>query len=260
MQCVVATVRCIFLIGLSCALLACATQGPAPESPHSTPAQVNVEQSQTIALLGATGMVGNYLLQEALNRGYRVRALARTPAKLDAFRDQITIIEGDALDPTVIEELLRGSDVVITAIGPVKGDTEAGRFVSTRVSKNIVTHIQSDPTAQISQYIVVSGAGVKMPGDERDLFGWWVRTLAQLGLRSVLQDKQAEYDVLAESGIDWMLVRCPLIEPEAFVGNPNVYLLSPPAYRVRAGELAHFIMDQVEARDYLQQGPFVGSH
>jgi NADPH:quinone reductase-like Zn-dependent oxidoreductase len=260
MQRLAATLRCIFLIGLSCALSACATQGPAPEPANNTRTQVNVQQEQTIALLGATGMVGNYLLQEALNRGYRVRALARTPAKLDAFRDQITIVEGDALDPTVIEELLRGSDVVITAIGPVKADAEAGRFVSTRVSQSIVTHIQSDPTAQISQYIVVSGAGVKMPGDDRNLLGWWIRTLAQLGLRSTLQDKQAEYEILAESAIAWMLVRCPLIEPEPFVGNPNVSLLSPPAFRVRAGELAHFIMDQVQAGDYRRRGPFLGSH
>ncbi|MEH6515327.1 MAG: NAD(P)H-binding protein [Halioglobus sp.] len=259
MQRVVAGLRSIWLIGLSCTLLACATQGPTPESPSTTRTQVNVEQSQTIAILGATGMVGNYLLQEALNRGYRVRALARTPAKLDAFRDHITIIEGDALDPVVIEELLLGSDAVITAIGPVKADTEAGRFISTRVSKNVVTHIESDPASQISQYVVVSGAGVKMTGDERDLFGWWVRALAQLGLRSVLQDKQAEYEVLAESGIAWMLVRCPLIEPEAFVGKPTVSLLSPPAFRVRAAELADFIMDQIQARAYLRQGPFLGS-
>ncbi|MFT6287464.1 MAG: hypothetical protein ACJA09_002218 [Alcanivorax sp.] len=260
MQRVITILKCIFVIALSCVLLACATQGPVPVSSTSNRTQVDVEQSQTVAILGSTGMVGNYLLQEALNRGYRIRALARTPAKLNAYRDQITVIEGDALDPEVIEELLSSSDVVITAIGPVKADTEASRFLSTRVSKNIVTYIESDPATQISQYIVVSGAGVKMPGDERDLFGWWVRTLAQLGLRSALQDKQAEYGVLAESRIDWMLVRCPLIEPEAFVGNPAVSLLSPPAFRVRAAELADFIMDQIQARDYLRQGPFVGSY
>jgi hypothetical protein len=249
MQRVITILKCIFVIALSCVLLACATQGPVPVSSTSNRTQVDVEQSQTVAILGSTGMVGNYLLQEAL-----------TPAKLNAYRDQITVIEGDALDPEVIEELLSSSDVVITAIGPVKADTEASRFLSTRVSKNIVTYIESDPATQISQYIVVSGAGVKMPGDERDLFGWWVRTLAQLGLRSALQDKQAEYGVLAESRIDWMLVRCPLIEPEAFVGNPAVSLLSPPAFRVRAAELADFIMDQIQARDYLRQGPFVGSY
>ena len=256
---VVATVRRFFLIGLSCTLIACASQSPVPESADSTRARVNVEQRQTIALLGATGMVGNYLLQEALDRGYQVRALARTPAKLNAFRDQITIIEGDALDPAVIEELLRGSDAVITAIGPVKADTNAGRFLSTRVSTNIVAQIQADPAGQVTQYIIVSGAGVKLPGDKRTLFGWWVRTLAQLGLRNVLQDKQAEYDVLAASEIDWMLVRCPLIEPQAFAGKASVSLLSPPAFRVRAAELAEFIIDQVQARDYLRQGPFVGS-
>ncbi len=75
-----------------------------------------------MALLGATGMVGDFLLREALARGYSVRALARTPAKLDEYSGRITIVQGDARDPVVIEELLRGSDVVISALGPVTAD------------------------------------------------------------------------------------------------------------------------------------------
>ena len=44
-------------------------------------------------------MVGEFLLREMLARGYSVRALARTPAKLDEYSSRITIVQGDARDP-----------------------------------------------------------------------------------------------------------------------------------------------------------------
>jgi putative NADH-flavin reductase len=216
-----------------------------------------VGEYYTVALLGATGMVGGYLLREALSRGHAVRALARTPAKLDAWRDQITIIEGDARDPAVIEQLLRGSDVVINALGPVKADGNAARGINTAVTANILHALEGKA---ISRYMVVSGAAVVMPGDERNLLGWWIRKLAQLGLHNTLQDKQAEYELLAESSADWTLLRCPLIDAEPYRRAPLSSLQTPPAFRVRAGELAHFMMDQIEPREFVRHGPFLGSY
>ena len=240
----------------ACLLFACASQ--TPQSPPG-PAGVVLDpaaERYTVALLGATGMVGGHLLREALARGHAIRALARNPDKLDEFRDQITIIAGDARDPRVIETLLRGSDVVVSALGPAKSDGDAARFINTTVSANVIREAQS---RGISRYLLVSGAAVVMPGDERNLLGWWIRTLARLGLRSALQDKQAEYELLAESQLDWMLVRCPLIDPEPFSRAALVSLETPPAFRLRAGELARFMIDQIGAREYSRQGPFLGS-
>lgn len=245
--------RAIGAIACSLLLLACVSRSPVSESTSLSETSVG---QHTVALLGASGMTGQYLLEEALARGYTVRALARTPAKLDEFRDRITIVEGDARNPAVIEELLRGSDVVISALGPVKADGDAARFISTAATENILAAMES---SKISQFIVVSGAAVVMPGDDRNFLGWWMRTLVQLGLRDTLRDKQAEYDLLAASSVDWVLVRCPLIDPEPFLFLPLTSLATPPAFRVRAGELARFMIDQIEARKFIRQGPFIGS-
>jgi len=245
------------LVACTCLLLACASRAPVLEPrPHIHDPEAAGEH-YTVALLGATGMVGGYLLREALDHGYAVRALARTPAKLDDLRGQVTIIAGDARDPAIIEELLRGSDVVISALGPVKADGNASAGISTAVTANILHALEGKA---ISRYMIVSGAAVVMPGDERNLLGWWIRKLAQIGLRNTLQDKQAEYELLAESSVDWMLVRCPLIDAESFVTAPLSSLQTPPAFRVRAGELAHFMMEQIESREFVRHGPFLGSH
>ena len=248
--------QCAAAMAYACLLLACASSGPpvGPTLPIA-PAVVASEQ-HTVALLGATGMVGDFLLRESLARGYSVRALARSPAKLAQFSDRITIVEGDARDPAVIDELLRGSDVVISAVGPVQADGAANLFINTIVTGNVLHAM----TAQdISRYLVISGAGVVLPSDQRDFLGWWIRTLAQVGLADALEDKQAEYKLLANSSADWTLVRCPLIDAESFRAPALVSVLTPPAFRVRAGEVARFTIDQITASNYSRQGPFLGS-
>jgi hypothetical protein len=237
-------------------LLACASSSPVSDQHPQTNAPIVAHKHQTVALLGASGMVGNYLIREALARGHSVRALARTPAKLEEFSGRITIVQGDALDPVAIGELLHTSTVVISALGPVKADGDAARFVSTRATDNV---LQVMAQMGLSRYLVVSGAAVVMPGDKRNLLGWWIRTLVQVGLSDVLQDKQAEYERLSDSAADWTLVRCPLIDPQAFRYDPMISLQTPPAFRVRAGELARFIIDQIDSQDFVQRGPFIGS-
>jgi len=236
-------------------LLACATRVPGPE-PVAVVPPAGSGQPRTVVLLGATGMVGGYLLEEALARGHSVRALVRDPAKLGYRGDRVTVIQGDARDPAVIRQLVRGGDVVISALGPVKADGDAARFISTDATRNV---LRAMAEAGVSRYLVVSGAAVDMPGDERDFLGWWIRILARIGLRDTLRDKQAEYELLAASPVDWTLVRCPLIDPAPFRSAPRFSLQTPPAFRLRAGELARFMIDQVETGKFVRQGPFLGS-
>jgi hypothetical protein len=247
--------RLLVIIATALLLPACASRESLPE-PAAVVPPAGISQHRTVALLGATGMVGGYLLEEALSRGYSVRALARTPAKLDAYRERITIVHGEARDPAVIEALLRGSDVVISALGPVKADGKAARFISTDATANV---LRAMTKTGVSRYLVVSGAAVVMPGDERDLLGWWIRALVRIGLRGTLRDKQAEYELLASSPVDWTLVRCPLIDPQPFRFYPLYSLRTPPAFRLRAGELARFMIDQVEGSEFVRQAPFLGS-
>ena len=254
------TSRVLAALICACLMFGCASPGTEVSEPvaeQSIPETSGVEgENRTVALLGGTGMVGGYLLRDALARGYDVRVLARTPAKLNEFADRITIVQGDARDPAAIAALLSGSDVVISALGPVKGDGKAARTINTTATRNV---LQAMADTGVSRYLVVSGAAVVMPGDQRDLLGWWIRTLARIGLSDALKDKQAEYALLADSDAEWVLVRCPLIDPQAFRQPPMVSTLTPPAFRVRAGEVSRFIFEWVDSSQYVREGPFLGS-
>ena len=201
-------------------------------------------------------MTGRYILQRALEEGYPVKVLARTPEKLEGLGDRITVIQGDARDPEALRRLLKGSDIVITALGPVKSDGAAAQMVSTYATGQVINAMRNSGA---SRYIVVSGAAVVVPGDERNITGWWMRQLVKLRLGQVLKDKQAEYQLLADSEVDWTLVRCPLIDSEPYESAPRISLLTPSSFHVRAGELADFIIREVEVPSYSREAPFIYS-
>jgi uncharacterized protein YbjT (DUF2867 family) len=63
---------------------------------------------------GATGYIGGLLVPELLDRGHTVRAMARTPAKLDdaVWRSRVEVAQGDLTDPESLTAAFEGTDVV----------------------------------------------------------------------------------------------------------------------------------------------------
>lgn len=77
----------------------------------------------TVALIGATGRVGGWVLEECLERGYSVVALVRTASKLESYADRVTVVEGSATDRKAARELLQKADVIISTIGSPNKET-----------------------------------------------------------------------------------------------------------------------------------------
>jgi uncharacterized protein len=81
-----------------------------------------------IALVGATGYVGQPILQEALARGHKVSAIARNPEKL-AHHPHMTKIKHDLLDnASTTGKLLSGHDLVIYAFNPKRQSKDPDIF------------------------------------------------------------------------------------------------------------------------------------
>ena len=242
---------------LACLTLLSACAGPQPRlnNDEIIANSRQATQDTTIALLGGTGMAGGHILQQALAQGYQLRLLSRSPQKLAYLGDRVTVIQGDARDLNAIEELLAGSDVVISAIGP-GSNRKSAADLTTAVTRNVLTAMQHHP---LDRYILVSGAAVVAPGDQRNATGWIMRQLVKLRYGALLKDRQAEYELLAKSDVNWTLVRCPLIESTSFQREPIASLLSPGSFNLRAGELAHFVLGQIDSGNYARRGPFLYS-
>ena len=73
-----------------------------------------------VCIVGASGKLGQYMVQHALDRGYQVVGVCRerSVSKLDAFKGRITIIPGATNNREVIKKAVAGCDGVLTVLVP----------------------------------------------------------------------------------------------------------------------------------------------
>jgi hypothetical protein len=73
-----------------------------------------------VCIVGASGKLGQYMVQHALDRGYEVVGVCRerSVGKLDAFKGRITVIPGATNDREVIKGAVTGCNGVLTVLVP----------------------------------------------------------------------------------------------------------------------------------------------
>ena len=73
-----------------------------------------------ICIVGASGKLGRYMVQHALDRGYDVVGVCRqrSVGKLDAFKGRMSVIAGATNDREVIRKAVAGCDGVLTVLVP----------------------------------------------------------------------------------------------------------------------------------------------
>lgn len=79
-----------------------------------------MQPRQRICIIGASGKLGQYLIQHALDRGYEVVGVCREQSvgKLARFGSRIRVMTGLNDDPHVIREATSGCAAVLTVLVP----------------------------------------------------------------------------------------------------------------------------------------------
>ncbi len=73
-----------------------------------------------VCIVGASGKLGQYMVQHALDRGYQVVGVCREQSvgKLGRFESRITVVPGATNDREVIRRAVEGCDGVLTVLVP----------------------------------------------------------------------------------------------------------------------------------------------
>jgi NAD(P)-dependent dehydrogenase (short-subunit alcohol dehydrogenase family) len=73
-----------------------------------------------VCIVGASGKLGQYMVQHALDRGYEVVGVCRerSVAKLDRFKGRIKVFPGATNDREMIKKAVEGCDGVLTVLVP----------------------------------------------------------------------------------------------------------------------------------------------
>lgn len=206
----------------------------------------------TIAVFGASGRTGRRVVQRALAGGATVRALVRTPEKFQLKSPQLTVIAGDVLDAAAVDQVVTGSDAVISVFGHAKNSPPD---LQTEGTRNIVAAMTARGVTRI---VSLSGGGLPAPQDRPKLADKVIRFLLRRLSPQVLDDAIAHHGVLADSSVDWTIVRGPRLAEGSARGSYRVGWVGVNAStQIDRDDLADFILTQVTDTTFVRQLPFV---
>jgi putative NADH-flavin reductase len=206
-----------------------------------------------IALFGGSGRTGRLVLDQALEAGHTVRALSRRPESIPQRSPLLTVVQGDVLDPEAVRSTVAGTDAVISVFGHVKGSPAT---VQTEGTRNIVDAMKAQGPRRI---VSLSGGGLPYPEkDEPKLPDRAIRLLLRVLSPTVIKDAEGHLRVLEASGLEWTVVRGPVLTDDPLSGRYRVGWVGVDAgLKLGRADLARFILTETLEPGHVRQLPFV---
>ena len=211
-----------------------------------------------ICVVGASGKLGQYMVEHALDRHYDVVGVCREGSveKLDRFKDRMTIVPGRTNDPDVIKRAVEGCDGVLTVLVPwgVQG-------YATGTAQAVLDH--AEPTARL-----IFSCGWHITKDGQDKYSWKLKAfvavfgrLAKLARFADLDDQVEACRRIFQSQARWTVVRGSDLEEGESQGLPvwSRHVGDPilASNRTRRIDFALFMVHALESDDLIGEAPAI---
>lgn len=201
-----------------------------------------------ILVIGASGRVGRYLVEYALQKGHDVTAFARNIEELGLEHPQLTTFRGDVLYPALIEAALPGHQAVLSVIG-------VRRFYGpiTLLSTGMANIIASMHKVGVKRLITLTGAGILQETEDHLIMD---SLSFPPNLQNISLDHLRVYEQLKESRLDWTIVSPAFMHHGRRTGT---YVIREDYYpkgalnEVSVQDVADFITKEVAENHYLHK-------
>jgi len=213
-----------------------------------------------VCIVGASGKLGQYMVQHALDRGYGVVGVCRQQSvgKLDAFKGRITVVPGATNDREVIRRAVNGCDGVLTVLVP-----RGVHGYSTGTAEAVLEY--APPRARL-----VFSCGWHISRDGKDVYSLKLKALVKIGgplarlaRFADLNDQVEACNRVFASDTRWTVVRGSDLEEGESQGLPvwsrhvgDPVLASNITRRV---DFALFIVSALENDELIHEAPAIVS-
>ena len=211
-----------------------------------------------VCIVGASGKLGKYLIQHALERGFEVVCVCRPESvpKLHAFQGRVAIVPGMTSDRTVIRRAVGGCDGVLTVLVPWGMDHYA-----TDTAQAVLDF--AEPNARL-----VFSCGWHISKDGKDVYSkklrWFVKVFGWLGRAARIFDIDDQVEACARifrSNTRYTVVRGSGLEEGGSQGLPvwsrhvgDPVLASNLTRRV---DFALFMVEALENDELIGEAPAI---
>jgi hypothetical protein len=211
-----------------------------------------------VGIIGASGKLGRYMVQHALDRDYQVVGVCREKSvqKLERYRGRITVVPGATNNPEVIQRAVVGCDGVLTVLVPW-----GVQQYSTGTAQAVLDH--AEPGARL-----VFSCGWHITRDGKDRYPkkllWQVKVFSRIAklLRAAdIGDQVEACRRVFASDTRWTVVRGSDLEEGESQGLPvwslhvgDPILESNLTHRV---DFALFMVEALKNDELIQEAPAI---
>lgn len=206
-----------------------------------------------IALIGASGFLGTYILKEALRRGHWVTAIVRHPDKISIQDPALSAKKGDVLNENEVAALTEGHDAVISAYNPGWNEPDIYN-IQIKGYKSIINGVKR---ARVKRLLAIGGAGSLEVSPGKQLVDspdfpeqWKGGSQAMRDVLNMLKD---------EKELNWTFLSPAItIQPgertgKFRLGTDQPVMNDKGESTISAGDLAAAILDEIESPQYIRQ-------
>lgn len=211
-----------------------------------------------VTIFGATGFSGQAILADSIKQGHEVTILVRDASKIPIKHQNLTIVEGNVLNPQTVASVLYHQEAVIQCLGVGgKGDGKPTTFISD-ATKIIVDEMQNQ---KIKRLIAMSNVGA---GNSIAFQPWFFTKIIlpyfMKWLKVIIEDKNRMEPIIMNSNLDWTIVRCPNIVDKPAKGRCNATLDGKGLkLSITLSDLSKFMVDQLKQTVFIKQAPSVSN-
>jgi putative NADH-flavin reductase len=168
-----------------------------------------------VTVFGATGPIGQEFLRVADAQGVGTVAFVRSPSRLDGAPASQVVI-GDVFDPADVRAAVAGSDCVLIALGL---GTDRRTPLYSRGTQTIVDAMRD---AGVRRLIVLSEAAYDH--HTTGALNRLIIGIYQTASASAIRERRHQDQIVADSGLDWTIVRARVITDRPSAGRLPIRL------------------------------------
>jgi NAD(P)-dependent dehydrogenase (short-subunit alcohol dehydrogenase family) len=213
-----------------------------------------------ICIVGASGKLGHYMVQHALDRGHEVVAVCREKSvgKLAEFDGRIEVVPGATDDREVIRQAVAGCDGVLVVLVP-----RGVHGYSSGTAQAVLDH--AEPGARL-----VFSCGWHITRDGQDVYTWRLKALVNVAGRLARLARVVDLDDQVEacrrifaSDTRWTVVRGSNLDEGDSQGLPVwSHHVGDPVLEsdiTRRVDFALFMVEALENDDLVHEAPAIVS-
>ena len=208
-----------------------------------------------IAVFGANGKTGRHVVEQALERGYEVRAFVYD-SQIDSEQEELTQIVGDVTKIGDVKRALKDADAVISVLGHSPKTLKRNPNMHQDGIANIITAMNE---FSVKRLVSLTGSGVRGAEDRPGLLDRVLNFGLSVVANRMIADGRAHAELIKQSELDWTIVRALKLMNGAQTGSYAVKDFVQPRMKatISRGDVADFMLRNLQEDAYIKKMPVI---